>query len=76
MCVNTNVQDVLDEIEKCLKLNIKRIEPIILNLDPKSYNLSLIGMDEKVHMFEAIENLLKLFNINRICHKMGTSKIL
>ena len=61
MGISSNVQDVLDEIEKCLKLkNMKRIESIILKLDSKNYNLSLIGMDEEVHLFETIENLLKL----------------
>ena len=43
------------------KLNKTKNETIILNLDSKNHNLSLIEMDEEVHLFEAIENLHKLW---------------
>ena len=37
MGISAHVQDVLDKIEKCMKLkNMKRIESIFLNLDSKN----------------------------------------
>jgi len=67
MGISANVQDVLDEIVKCIKFNDlksinykKKIESIILKLDSKNYNLSLIGDDEYIQLLDAIEKLLKL----------------
>ena len=67
MGISANVQDVLDEIHKCFKINDlksinykKKIESIILKLDSKNYNLSLIGDDEYIQLLDAIETLLKL----------------
>ena len=65
--ISVNVQDVLDEIDKCVKINDlkyinykKKIESIIIKLDSKNYNLSLIGNDEYMHLLDAIELLLKI----------------
>ena len=76
MGISENVQDVLDEIDKCItindlksKNNKKKIESIILKLDSKNYNLSLIGDDEYIQLLDAIEKLLKLL-------KPETSKLI
>ena len=65
--ISVNVQDVLDEIDKCVKINDlkyinykKKIESIIIKLDSKNYNLSLIGSDEYIQLLDAIELLLKI----------------
>ena len=76
MGISENVQDVLDEIDKCItindlnsKINKKKFESIILKLDSKNYNLSLIGDDEYIQLLDAIEKLLKLL-------KPETSKLI
>ena len=67
MGISANIQDVLDEIENCIKINEsksinykKKIESIILKLDSKNYNLRLIGDDEYIQLLDSIEKLLNL----------------